>query len=269
MKSVTVTRQAEWDALTDEVLLVRINSKEHINIKSTYNRIVQIYGCTSVNIFGYSRVRAFDDACINTYEHSCVEAYDRSKVIAFGHSRVITHDRSSIYVFDYVIVYAFGFSNIHGYGHSRIHTYDHNYVHINESSYLHSDPFDITSWLAFHKLVPDADSYVILYKRVSSKWLTQEGNPNETAWPPGATLEHPAWNPYQYECGAGKYYACADAGMCNQFRSTVGDRYVSVRVAVKDLYMWPNPVYPSKIAFRKGTVLEEVTACSVCHILLK
>ena len=98
---------------------------------------------------------------------------------------------------------------------------------------------------------------VILYKRVSRDWQTQEGTTHETTWTPGTTLEHPAWNPKDSECGEGKFHACSRAYFCDEFRHTQEDRYVAIQVEEKDLYAWPNPAYPHKISFRKGTVLHE------------
>lgn len=101
------------------------------------------------------------------------------------------------------------------------------------------------------------DGKIVLYKRVSNNFLTQENTPNATAWQPGTTVEHPAWNPTQNECGAGKYHAVSKPFHADRFRDVPGDRYVAISIAVEDLYEWPNGEYPHKIAFRKGSVLYE------------
>jgi hypothetical protein len=112
----------------------------------------------------------------------------------------------------------------------------------------------VAGWLERYGL--DAAEKVILYERVSAKYLTQEGKEWETTWTPGTTLEHPAWNPTSGECGEGKYHACPDPLFCNEFRNKPGDVYVTVEVALEDLFSWDNhPQYPHKIGFRKGTVL--------------
>jgi hypothetical protein len=99
---------------------------------------------------------------------------------------------------------------------------------------------------------------VIVFKRVSKDFKTQEGSENETAWTPGLTLEHANYDPKGEECGRGKFHACSQARFCDEFRDTVGDRYIALSVAVKDLFVWPgNRSYPHKVAFRKGTVLYE------------
>jgi hypothetical protein len=100
---------------------------------------------------------------------------------------------------------------------------------------------------------------VVLFKRVSSKFQTQEGTKNETIWKPGTTLTHPAWSPAG-ECGPGKFHACSRPYFCDEFRSERGDVYVAIEVAKKDLHAHPNkPAYPHKIAFRKGKVIGLVT----------
>jgi len=111
-------------------------------------------------------------------------------------------------------------------------------------------------WLEKEKL-EIKDGSVILYKRVSYDFKTQEGTKNETIWSIGTALEHPAWKPDGEECGEGKYHACSRAKFCDGFRNKSGDRYIKLQVRIEDMYAWENPIYPSKIAFRKGIVLGE------------
>ena len=111
-------------------------------------------------------------------------------------------------------------------------------------------------WLEKEKL-EIKDGAVILYKRVSHDFKTQEGTKNETLWEVGTTLEHPRWKPDDKECGAGKYHACSRTKFCDEFRNKSGDRYIKLQVRIEDMYAWENPIYPSKIAFRKGIVLGE------------
>ncbi|TAL13911.1 hypothetical protein EPN95_04455 [Patescibacteria group bacterium] len=106
--------------------------------------------------------------------------------------------------------------------------------------------------------VPVADGKVTLYKRVSADFKTQEGTRNETLWQVGSTVTHPAWSPEASECGEGKFHACSRSYFADEFRSERGDRYVAIEIAVEDLYEWPNPRYPHKIAFRSGVVVGEV-----------
>jgi hypothetical protein len=99
---------------------------------------------------------------------------------------------------------------------------------------------------------------VILYKRVSSDFKTQEGTCHETVWPLGKVVEHQDWRPKSSECGEYKFHACSLPYFCDEFRSEKqDDRYIAVQVALKDTYAWPKPQYPHKIAFRKGKVLIE------------
>jgi hypothetical protein len=99
---------------------------------------------------------------------------------------------------------------------------------------------------------------VILYKRVSKDFKTQEETSNETVWPIGKVVEHKDWRPKDDECGTGKFHACSRPYFCDEFRSEKqDDRYIAVQVALADTYVWPKPQYPHKIAFRKGKVLFE------------
>ena len=104
------------------------------------------------------------------------------------------------------------------------------------------------------------DDKVILYKKVSKDFLTQEGNDYETRWKIGSTLilTHPDWDPKKNECGPGKFHACARPFWCDHFRNRKSDRYIAVEVDVKDLHEWEKvPAFPQKIAFRCGKVLYE------------
>jgi hypothetical protein len=101
--------------------------------------------------------------------------------------------------------------------------------------------------------------FVILYKKVSKEFKTQEGTRNETHWRINRVMEHPKWNPTKEECGEGKFHACAYPFWCDKFRNVKGDRYIAIKVNVKDIYEWKdNPSYPQKIGFRKGRVMTEV-----------
>ena len=100
---------------------------------------------------------------------------------------------------------------------------------------------------------------VILYKRVSKDFKTQEKTFNETIWLPGATLTHPNWSPKDSECGAGKFHAVSQPYFADQFRSLLDDRYVAIEIKFTDLFEWKHkPEYPHKIGFRAGKVLYEV-----------
>jgi hypothetical protein len=107
--------------------------------------------------------------------------------------------------------------------------------------------------------VKNNKGFVILYKRVSHDFKTQENTKNETVWKIGATLEHPSWNPRREEWGSGKFHACSRAYFCDEFefRSKEDDKYIAIKINVKDLYAWRGKevVFPQKIAFRKGKVL--------------
>ncbi len=99
---------------------------------------------------------------------------------------------------------------------------------------------------------------IILYKKVSKDFKTQENTNNETVWVIGSALEHPNWNPSEEECGEGKYHACSHPYFCDDFRNQIGDKYIAIEIALEDLFEWKeNCQYPHKIAFRKGKVLFE------------
>jgi hypothetical protein len=114
----------------------------------------------------------------------------------------------------------------------------------------------VDSWLSKHSIQSEKKT-VILFKRVSKDFKTQEGTQNETLWAIASEVEVKSWKPDMEECGAGKFHACGRPYFCDEFRNNPGDRYIAISILVADLYVWPTPQYPHKIAFRKGRVLYE------------
>lgn len=100
---------------------------------------------------------------------------------------------------------------------------------------------------------------VIVYKAVSHNFKTQEGTRNETHWEIDKTLEVPDWDVTE-ECGEGKFHACWYPADCWGFRYDRLAKLIAIQVEVNDLYRFISPVFPNKLAFRKGKVLYEVDA---------
>ena len=96
---------------------------------------------------------------------------------------------------------------------------------------------------------------VILFKRVSCDFKTQEDGKNETNWPIDTLVEHLNYNPITSECGEGKFHACSRPYFCDEFRNKKDDKYIAIEIDIDDLYVWPNAIYKHKIAFRLGRVL--------------
>ena len=119
-----------------------------------------------------------------------------------------------------------------------IHTYE-------DQRYLEREGVEVT------------EGEVVLFKKVSSDFKTQEGTVNETEWKIGTTVTHKDWNTTLNECGKGKFHACSRPYFCDDFRNAPLDKYVAVQIKIEDLYEWPNATHPHKIAFREGTVLHE------------
>jgi hypothetical protein len=118
-----------------------------------------------------------------------------------------------------------------------------------------TSPSNAEEWLLAQGVKISKKGTVILFKRVSENWLTQENTRNETAWLEGSTLEHPAWNPAQEECGPGKFHFCSRPYFCDEFRSKKTDKYIALELKVEDLFAWKDASYPHKIAGRKAKVL--------------
>jgi len=55
---------------------------------------------------------------------------------------------------------------------------------------------------------------LILYKKVSKEYKTQENTKNETLWTIGKSITIANWNPKESECGSGKFQRCANPIDC-------------------------------------------------------
>ncbi|HNX82647.1 MAG TPA: hypothetical protein PKL77_10945, partial [Candidatus Omnitrophota bacterium] len=162
---------------------------------------------------------------------------------------VVARESSSIHAFSIeAIITLFGYSVCFSYGKDKIKKKS-------ESAVIQvvkkQEDFFEREGMAVKK-----SGKVIVYKRVSDDYKTQENTRNETLWTPGIKIDHPAWNPIT-ECGEGKFHACSRPYFCDEFRGCPGDRYVAIEINVKDTHQFKNPSYPHKIAFRRGKVLYE------------
>ena len=235
MQVIKITSQAEWDALQDqfeEGTELHIESAERITINRTPQK-------SSVVVKGSSSVVAWGNSSVVAWGNSSVVAWGQVATHYFSEdARLIAHDQAVIFQY----INPARKANLKG-------------DHVVKAK----TPSTNEAWLSAHGVSVDTDGNVILFKRVSSEFKTQEDTCNETLWAVGSTLTHPKWNPAKNECGEGKYHACAKPYFCDEFRTQKNDQYIAIQIAVSDLYVWPkNPRYLHKIAFRKGTVLYEV-----------
>lgn len=230
MRDILIKTQEEFDALP-------ISFKE-------FTRIL-IQGSITISISrGNSYVVAWENSHVLAKGNSHVEAWENSHVEAWGN--VAVHLQS-----DLATVILFMFAACFALAKGKITKKSKTATIIKPKQKPGTD-----GWLEAHGIEPKAT--VTVYKKVSKDFRTQEGTLNETLWEIDSIVTHKAWNPKSSECGEGKFHACGTPYFCDEFRSEPGDRYISVEVKKKDLYVWPEPSYPHKIAFRVGRVICEV-----------
>jgi len=229
MARIVVKSQAELDALPerfDQYTVIEIRAA-----KGTWVSITQARENSSVVAWGNSSVEAWGNSSVVARGNSVCRIFCRSAKVELHGSSV-------------------GFLQVEG------------AIALRKSGYatiIQPPPpeWSVPGWLEREGVI-EADGAVILYKRVSADYRTQEGQPWETKWPIGETLTHPAWDPAVEECNGGKFHACSRPYFADEFRLTKGDRYIAIQIRVSDLYAWPErPQYLHKIAFREGTVLYE------------
>jgi hypothetical protein len=255
---------------------------DNSNVVARDNSNVEARDNSNVEAWGNSNVVAWGNSNVVAWGNSNVEAWDNSNVVARDNSNVEARDNSNVEAWDNSNVVAWGNSNVVARGNSNVVAWGNVGIHIHsEFSTVLLFSFAVAwlcgkgtkakkksktatiikpvrksgtaGWLEAEAVKPE--KAVVLFKRVSSDFKTQEHTNNETLWKIGETLTHPSWSPKDEECGRGKFHACSRPYFCDQFRSVSGDKYIAIEIERKDLYAWPNPDYPHKIAFRKGTVL--------------
>jgi len=253
---ITVTTQAELDALPDkfeewtriyiksETRIIVHKARGNSSVEARGNSSVEAWGNSSVEAWGNSSVEAWENSSVEAWENSSVEAWENSSVEAWGNT--CTHlqsDFCSVALWGYAVAYLLSKK-------AKAALKSKTATIIKPELKKGTD-----AWLESQGIEPTEK--VILFKRVSSDYKTQERTLHETVWAIGSKLTHPEWNPKESECGAGKFHACSRPYFCDEFRSERGDRYIAIKVAKEDLYVWPNAEYPHKVAFRACTVLHE------------
>jgi len=262
---IIIKTQKEWDTLPksfDDFTLIRIETKTNIwlainnipgnsHVEAWGNSHVVARGNSHVEARGNSHVEARGNSHVEARENSHVVAWENSHVVAWGNSHVEAWGSVAVHLHsDLASCLLFAFAVCFELAKGKATKKSKTAMIIKSERKSGTD-----GWLEAHGIEPEAN--IILYKRASKDYKTQEGTPNETLWAIGATLTHPSWSPKDSECGEGKFHACAKPYFCDDFRNNPGDKYIAIEVKRKDLYAWPNPCYPHKIAFREGKVLYE------------
>ena len=243
MARIVVTSQAELDALPmsfKEYTVIEIRSSADTRV------IVKVTRESShVEAWGSSHVEAWGSSHVEARGSSHVVARGSSHVEAWGSVAVHVHSElSTITLFAFAAAWLIAKAKV---------------VRKSKTCTVITPkkPSTTKAWTE-EEGVEIKVKFAIVYKRVSKDWKTQEGTRNETAWPVGADMKHPAYEPKTQECGAGKFHACSKPYFCDEFRSTKGDRYIAIKVPVASLHYWgTNASYPHKVAFGEGKVMYE------------
>jgi hypothetical protein len=257
VKEIIVKTQKELDSIDinfDGIIKIcgvgiRINFRYRYRVEAWENSSVEARGNSSVEAWENSSVEARGNSSVVAWGNSSVVAWENSSVVAWENSSVVAWENSCIRIWSRIKkLTMFGFSVL-------FVPFDLKF-HVKKEKTCTIQKFKQQPCLE-REGIKQTRGGVILFKRVSHDFKTQEGTENETLWTIGTIVTHPAWNPNCGECGEGKFHACSRPYFCDEFRSKQKDRYIAVKIKVADLYEWENPSYPHKIAFREGKVLYE------------
>ena len=273
MKEIIIKTQKELDAVDvnfDGIIKIlgigiRVSLNYQYRVVARENSSVVAWGNSSVVAWGNSSVVAWENSSVVARGNSSVEARENSSVVARGNSSVEARENSSVVARENSSVVARGNVCVRIYAEIKslslfdfsvlFQPFDLKFKFKKEKTVL-VQKIKHQKYLDREGIKIKKDS-VILFKKVSKDFKTQENTKNETVWNIGSTVSHPAWSPKQQECGEGKYHACSRPYFCDDFRNNRGDKYIAIKINVADLYEWQEPQYPHKIAFREGNVLYE------------
>jgi hypothetical protein len=218
MKTITVKSQSEFNLAIKDI-------KEYT--------VINIRDC---KIIVSDKI---ENSSVVARENSSVVARENSSVEAWGNNGVNNYSNGTVLLLGYAVAWV----------HNKIHKT------IKKSKTANIILVKTQDWFDSHGI--KKTKYIILYKRVSNDFKTQEKTQNETLWAINSTVKHQNWNPTQSECGEGKFHACPRPYFCDEFRNKKDDKYIAIKVALKDTFVWKNAQYPHKIAFSEGVILYE------------
>jgi hypothetical protein len=259
---------------------------ENSSVVARGNSSVEARGNSSVEAWENSSVEARENSSVVAWGNSSVEAWENSSVVARENSSVVAWENSSVVAWENSSVVAWGNSSVEARGNSSVVAWGNSVIRIFYEAVkviLHGFsvaflPINInlnvdikkqseTATIIRPEYKPGIDAWldregienkdkVILFKKVSKDFKTQEGTKNETKWKIGKKNTHKNWKPGQQECGEGKFHACSRPYFCDEFRNERGDQYIAIEIKKEDLFVWDkNPEYPHKVVFREGKVL--------------
>ena len=232
MKEIIIKTQKQFDELPNsftEYTRILIESEERIIIN-----------------------KAWENSSVEARGNSSVVARENSSVVARGNSSVEAYENVGVHLYsDYSTVILFAFSVCWKLAKGKIEKKSKTATII-EPKYKDG----VIGWLEKEGI--KNTKTVIVYKKVSKEFKTQENEKNETLWEIGTTLKHHDYKPELGECGENKFHACSKPYFCDEFRSEKkGDKYIALEVKQDNLYAWKNPQYSHKIAFGTGKVIYE------------
>jgi hypothetical protein len=235
-----------------------VEARENSSVEAWENSSVEAWENSSVEVRGNSSVVARENSSVVARENSSVVAWGNSSVVARENSSVVARENSSVEAWENSSVkLLYAIKKVILYGFSVCwKPFDLDFKVEKKSKYAYIQEYKDLGWLERNGIEKKLE--VILYKKVSKDFKTQENTPNETLWKIGSIVECKNWQPQKSECGDGKFHAVSRPYFADGFRNVQGDKYIAVEIALKDLYEWKDePDYPHKIGFRKGKVLYE------------
>ena len=238
----TITTQIELDTLIE----IGVSEGVTIDTELEISKDIVVKGKLIIN----KNLKCFDSA------H--VVAWGSAHVVARGSAHVEARDSAHVEAWDLTSIIVFSASCcIELFGFSVCIVSPCIKIKIKKSKTAVIQRAKVQDYFTRNGIKKGGD--IILYKRVSSDFKTQENTTNETLWLLGTIVIHPNWNPRVSECGDGKFHAVSRPYFADEFRNKKDDKYIAIKISSKNLYEWKdNPRYPHKIGFYKGEVLYEV-----------
>jgi len=182
-------------------------ARENASVVAWGNASVVAWENASVEARGNASVEAWENASVVARENASVEAWENASVVARGNASVVARGNASVEARENASVEAWEnaitrlFSTaakVILYGFSVLFCEAKTKFNITvKSKHAHIQIFKPLDW--FENNAIEKKKKIILFKKVSKDFKTQEGMSYETNWPIGGIVEHPKWEPKSNE----------------------------------------------------------------------
>jgi len=242
--------QAECDAALAEGNVPELVGSGWFEVRGA--SYVEAWESAHVEAWESAHVEAWESAHVVARESAHVEAWGSAHVVARESAHVVARESAHVVAWESAHVVARGSAHVEAWGSAHVEASKFVSVHKHQDTVsvkggvviLVKAPSTPKEWCEFYGAKIES-GIVMLYKAVRDDFRSAHG----FLYAPGSTPEAPDWDGGITECGGGLHFSPSPA-MALEFDSSA-TRFVACPVALKDIAVHKNPLYPEKIKARR------------------